>query len=606
MRRGSRACEAVTTPSSELSKETAAAPRQWHCRWVWLLIAFAIAAGAWLRFADRADKPMHTDEATQAMKFQMLTEGRYDYSVPEEGRDHHGPASLYLTMPVKWWYGVSFAEMTESQLRLVPAFCGLACVLLLFLARDGLTRGQMAWGMLFLAVSPVCVFYSRYYIMEMLLAASSLGCILCMWRWFVSRSALWLIGAGICAGVMHGSKETCAFHFIAMGVALAGVWLLEKKKRSTSADLAGADAASPAQAPAPTAAVRWWHVAVVVLVAVFVSAAIYSQGFKRWDEVIDSYAWYFQRGQSRASGEGHAQPFFHYVEHLWGRPIAQEPARNAAASINWTQRSGLEPSWRTWIGEPVLVIFAGIGIIAAFVSRSRLLRFLAIYGVVLLVIYSFIPYKTPWLLLGPWSALLIVAGAGAHALVTMFRVRAVQAVCAVLVLLAGTHALRIAFLASRATQREMKEGKEAVSLRFATDTRNPYNYSMTSYPRVDEFVRRVRQMATLMPADRTLKIVQADPTGGWPLPWHLRTIPGYHWTGGPWEMMLDADIVIASPEAVPGVPAPISSPPADAPAWFQESLRPHTEPRYLTIWTRKALWDQWRAANFPADTPVQR
>lgn len=152
----------------------------------------------------------------------------------------------------------------------------------------------------------------------------------------------------------------------------------------------------------------------------------------------------------------------------------------------------------------------------------------------------------------------------------------------------------------------MKDGKEAVSLRFATDTRNPYNYSMTSYPRVDEFIRRVRQMATLMPADRPLKIVQADPTGGWPLPWHLRTIPGYHWTGGPWEMMLDADIVIASPEAVPGVPAAISSPAPGAPAWFQESLRPHTEPRHLTIWTRKELWDQWRSAAFPADTPIQK
>ena len=66
--------------------------------------ASASATDARARAGDgkRIVRPMHHDEANQAVRFGRLLEtGEYRY----DRRDHHGPTLYYLTLPVAWLRG---------------------------------------------------------------------------------------------------------------------------------------------------------------------------------------------------------------------------------------------------------------------------------------------------------------------------------------------------------------------------------------------------------------------------------------------------------------------------------------------------------------------
>ena len=60
------------------------------------LVAIALTAGLALRLARLDVRPMHHDEANQAVKFGALLErGEYRY----DAHDHHGPTLYYLSLP---------------------------------------------------------------------------------------------------------------------------------------------------------------------------------------------------------------------------------------------------------------------------------------------------------------------------------------------------------------------------------------------------------------------------------------------------------------------------------------------------------------------------
>src|SRR5690349_15223160 len=94
-----------------------------------VLMALALTAALALRAARLDERPMHHDEANQALKFGSLLErGSYSYDY----RDHHGPTLYYLTLPSAWLGGRhTLASLDEATLRRVPVFFGLVTILLL-------------------------------------------------------------------------------------------------------------------------------------------------------------------------------------------------------------------------------------------------------------------------------------------------------------------------------------------------------------------------------------------------------------------------------------------------------------------------------------------
>ena len=87
--------------------------------WAGAFVAIALAAGLFLRFGRLDTRPMHHDEANQAVKFGTLLEtGQYHYDF----RDHHGPTLYYLTLPAAWLRGQhTLASLDEQTLRGVTA-----------------------------------------------------------------------------------------------------------------------------------------------------------------------------------------------------------------------------------------------------------------------------------------------------------------------------------------------------------------------------------------------------------------------------------------------------------------------------------------------------
>jgi predicted membrane-bound mannosyltransferase len=139
-------------------------------------------------------------------------------------------------------------------------------------------------------------------------------------------------------------------------------------------------------------------------------------------------------------------------------------------------------------------------------GRSILLRFLAFYSVGLMLIYSAIPYKTPWCLLSFWHGMILLAGVGAVAMVRLGpQLWMRYIVAAILVVPAG----QLAFQAWR------------INFKYVADARhNPYLYSM---PGADflRLVNRVEELAKVSPArgKMFIRVVSSD---CWPLPWYLR------------------------------------------------------------------------------------
>src|SRR6185503_2280190 len=130
-------------------------------------LLLAVAGALALRCPHLDTRPLHHDEAVNAVKVSALwQEGRYAYD-PDE---YHGPTLHYATLPFLWLSGARVpGNLADAVLRLAPVVFGVGLVLLTLLLADGLGPRATAWAALFAAVSPALVFYSRYFIHEMLL-----------------------------------------------------------------------------------------------------------------------------------------------------------------------------------------------------------------------------------------------------------------------------------------------------------------------------------------------------------------------------------------------------------------------------------------------------
>ena len=85
-----------------------------------LLLVLLVALG--LRCTGLATRPMHADEANQAVKLgQLLETGFYAF----DAQDHHGPTLYYLGLIPAGLRGQgTLAALDETTVRLTPALAG--------------------------------------------------------------------------------------------------------------------------------------------------------------------------------------------------------------------------------------------------------------------------------------------------------------------------------------------------------------------------------------------------------------------------------------------------------------------------------------------------
>src|SRR4029079_693513 len=129
----------------------------------------------------------------------------------------------YATLPFVWFSGAQdFDHLSEVPLRAVAVFLGIALIPLLLLLQDALGRLGVIFAGALTALSPAMVFYSRYFIHEMLLVWFTLLLIVAGWRYYRRPTATWAIVAGLGLGLMYATKETFVFQVAALLGALVG------------------------------------------------------------------------------------------------------------------------------------------------------------------------------------------------------------------------------------------------------------------------------------------------------------------------------------------------------------------------------------------------
>jgi predicted membrane-bound mannosyltransferase len=310
------------------------------------------------------------------------------------------------------------------------------------------------------------VYYSRYYIPEMLLTTLTAAVIVCGYRYARSTKAAWAIAAGACAGLMFITKETAGIAVACMLLALA---------------------ATVRRRPSLT-----WPVAAAGAIAILIPVA--TLGFTNGWRALMSY---WQRGIHSSM---HRHAWDYYLELL-------------------VRREGL------------IVAAAIVGIlIAATRKGAGLPRFLAFYACAITLVYSLIPYKTPWCVLGPLDAMILLAGAGVVGLLEWSPRMARVAV----VFLLAVGAANLGFQAWRA------------SFPWSSDPRNPYAYAHTGR---DVYAVRDR----LEGLGRALSVQVVSSRNLWPLPWYLRAFPHVGWWRSLGPGYRPADVILVTPEMEPAL-----------------------------------------------------
>lgn len=513
-------------------------------------LVLLIAAGALGFRLERLElRPLHGDEAVQAVKAgELLDGGEYIYNPYE----FHGPSLYYFTLPILKLRGVKcFADAKDADFRVVPVIFGVGLIVLLLPLRRALGTVACLTSAALLAVSPAMVFFSRYYIQEMVLVFFAALALCSLWGFFRTRRAGWMVVLGLSVGMMYATKETSVIFCGALAAAYG--WLVLRRRQRENR---------------PLWCVQRHHVYWVLLVfgvAAVVAGLLYSSLLAHPRGVLDSllaFRHYFDRSSGDGSAALHQQPWYYYLKMLCYSKDAPGP----------------------WWSEGLILALASVGLLASLRGRGtgtvdpELALFLAIYTLCLTAAFAVIPYKTPWNMLGFLHGLILMAGIGANVLFIWLPWVGARGVLALLLIAGGG---QLAAQAGRA------------NFRFFADPRNPYVYAH-ALPDVRRLATRISELAALHTDGPAMRIHCITPEY-WPLPYYLRKLRriGY-WSEIP--PTPDAPVIIASVE-------------------LQEPLAPMLNDKYhteffglrpgilLVLNIQQDLWDRFLLEKTPASPP---
>ncbi|HSI85978.1 MAG TPA: flippase activity-associated protein Agl23 [Candidatus Methylacidiphilales bacterium] len=476
-------------------------------RWRFAVALICVVLTALLiRITALDARPMHTDEAVHASILgEMLEGGLYRYNA----QDCHGPTLYFLAWPVLKCLGAtSLATLEAWQLRIIPAVIGIANILALCLFVREFGRFSVLAGAALMSVAAAHVYYDRYFIHESLFLFFTLLLLASLLRLCRDVDAGFNPGlgstlytaaaAGSCIALLFATKETAIITLAAAGAAVlvaivtaqsftfATPWSWPWKRILLGAAVAGGCGA-------------------VIFVAFYTSFGLHIEGLTDSARAVPRF-------MNRAVGEGHQKPWWTYLGWLL------LPNRFSAPWAGWVLFGfSLSAAWLGW-------------------RTNAAVRFMTAFVAVNLLIYSCIPYKTPWLVLTILGPMCLLAGYG----FSLVRNRY------------GNTAVVTALIFSCIV---MMQETTRLCFRDPADDRNPYAYSPTVHD-IEGISRRLDRAAAARTQNAAqpmvIYVVGAD---YWPLPWYLRHYPrvGY-WPRLP-EGREAPDAVVASADAVEQVQA---------------------------------------------------
>jgi len=313
----------------------------------------------------------------------MAQNGFYAYNPA----NYHGPLHFYVLF-------VSLKLLGRSlwALRIPVVLASLLTIYWMFLFRPFLGRTICYLAALGMALSPGFIFYNRYSIHEswmvLFLTITCWG-ILGIWSLREARY-FWGFILGVTGMIL--TKETYVIHLAAFGGAacVSLIWnKFSKDKESRQA----------------TESLPIKHIAGAVVVGIILIVFFYSGNFLYWRGLKGLYEAFLPWTKTGIDSAGHGKPTFDLC------PLIPPFLEN----LSWLRGlAGLKLNWywvRLLLGYEWFAL-AGLIFSLRFLFGGRLaLRFLALYGLVVLFAYSIVPYKTPWCIISIAWPFLFLAGA---------------------------------------------------------------------------------------------------------------------------------------------------------------------------------------------------
>lgn len=305
----------------------------------WIIVGLA----AFLRFFLLGIKPPHFDEGINGWFVdQLLKNGFYRY----DPTNYHGPLHFYVLLLSETLFGRNLIA-----LRLPVVLVSIGCVWLTMKYEPFVGRTVCRLAALAMAVSPGFVFYGRYSIHEVWILFFTMLFVLGLFGLWKDNTAkyLWCAGMGFTGMIL--SKETYILHVLCAIIAVPVCAVSNYFSKMDD----------------PERADQSWDyidLAVVIGTGVALIVAFYSGFFFHWNGVKDLFAAFKPWFQTGKEGHGHEKMWYY---------------------------------WIALIGHYELPALAGL-VMSVFALRFKniTLRYLAIYGVGMLMAYSIVKYKTPW------------------------------------------------------------------------------------------------------------------------------------------------------------------------------------------------------------------
>jgi len=462
-----------------------------------LILIIALA----FRLPELSQRPMHGDEAVNAVKFSQLVESGNFFYDPTE---YHGPSLYYFSLPASWISGkLSLKELTETTVRIVPLIFGVGLVLLVFLLKSG-----MGWYIPFLAailtaVSPSFVFYSRYYIHEMTLVFFCYLIIFSVYRYSKNQRYLWILLTGLSLGLMISTKETWVILVFAILVSIVISFLPFKTRRVELIEF--------------FRSIPLKHLVIFFISFIVTTLLLYSSFFQYPVGIKNGLSAYFSYVQRAGSNEFHLHPWYMYFKWL----------------LYFCGNDG------TFWSEGIIAVLALCGITGMFIKRdfgqkdNIFLNFIVIFTLSTAVIYSLIPYKTPWNFLTFWFGFILIAAVGFVYILNKLNSKTYRIIFCLVSLLTIVHL-----------------GWQSYQLNYerSYSVTNPYVYA---HPVADVFKisEKLEDIARNHPDgyDIYIQVITAD-SDYWPLPWYLRKFNRIGWWDRVDPKTTSAPIIITRPD----------------------------------------------------------
>lgn len=476
-----------------------------------LLLFLAIfALATFLRSYAISDRPFHNDEGVNYFFVRdVLSKGLYNYS----HENYHGPSYFYLLTAFCHILGTS-----DLSIRLASAFSSLVLMALVYFSFNFISKTSRLLSIILLGVSTTFLYYSRYSIHETLLVLSCIMGLCFAYRWILFNKANDVLLFTFSIALSISTKETFIIHLAAMLGALFICFPLKlifqtlcKSSKSISIGI------------------------FICLITIF---AFYSGSFQSIEGVRELFMGVPQWIGRGHSDVGHHKPFSYYYNVI----LRVEPFVLLSILplvdfffrfIAWIYKSNNK--------KQLVLNFFRNGFNFEVVEEIKASYLFSFYALASFIAYSYVPYKTPWLIINITVPAII--GLCIY-LTTLIKTKSLYyANVLILVIVSCCYSLQYNF-----KQDSLGFFGQYLNSKGVVGEDNPLAYVHTSDGMV-EISKKISAYAYAHPGSRILIAV----TAYWPLPYYLREFESqlmYAQGADPEKYFDEYNIIIANKEMI--------------------------------------------------------